>query len=52
MIDSNVHRPTFLAKISKATEEDDYEADGADNWIFGEQARNKEGIHTNLDPPI
>lgn len=50
MIDRNESVPRFKARISKAIkeEQEDYVAEGTENWILGSKARDKGSIHKDL----
>ncbi|SFE91534.1 Subtilase family protein [Chitinophaga sp. CF118] len=48
MIDSGERPAAFLGRISKAMEEDNWEAEGAEDWILGERLRNKGCIHKDI----
>jgi subtilisin family serine protease len=50
MIDKNESQAAFQARVSKAIkdEQDDYVAEGSENWILGSQVRDKGSIHKDI----
>ncbi|MEB8345361.1 S8 family peptidase [Flavobacteriaceae bacterium KMM 6898] len=50
MIDKNESQGAFQARVSKAIkdEQDDYVAEGSENWILGSQVRDKGSIHKDI----
>ncbi len=50
MIDKNENQGAFQARVSKAIkdEQDDYVAEGSENWILGSQVRDKGSIHKDI----
>lgn len=48
MIDTNEGEEAFAARISRATRDDDYVAEGNEHWILGSQVRNKGSIHKDI----
>jgi hypothetical protein len=50
MIDKNESKTAFQARVSKAIkeEQDDYIAEGSENWILGSQVRDKGSIHKDI----
>lgn len=50
MIDKNESQKAFQARVSKAIkdEQDDYVAEGSENWILGSQVRDKGSIHKDI----
>ena len=50
MIDKNESQGAFQARVSKAKkdEQDDYVAEGSENWILGSQVRDKGSIHKDI----
>jgi hypothetical protein len=50
MIDKNESRAAFQARVSKAIkdEQNDYVAEGSENWILGSQVRDKGSIHKDI----
>lgn len=50
MIDRNESEYRFKARISKAIkeEQEDYEAEGSENWILGSKVRDKGSLHKDI----
>jgi hypothetical protein len=50
MIDKNESQGAFQSRVSKAIkdEQDDYVAEGSENWILGSQVRDKGSIHKDI----
>jgi hypothetical protein len=50
MIDRNESTTAFQARVSKAIkdEQDDYVAEGSENWVLGSQVRDKGSIHKDI----
>ncbi|MGF6926519.1 subtilisin family serine protease [Chitinophaga sp. W2I13] len=48
MIDRNERETAFRSRISRAMRGDDYQAEGSENWILGDQIRNKGSIHKDI----
>lgn len=49
IIDNNESPQAFMGRISKATQEEDYEKEGGEkNWLLGDTTRNKGSIHKDI----
>lgn len=50
MIDKNESQKSFKSRVSKTIkdEQDDYVAEGSENWILGSQVRDKGSIHKDI----
>ncbi|MBK7683834.1 MAG: S8 family serine peptidase [Bacteroidetes bacterium] len=48
MIGPNERLQAFKGRVSKAEREDDYEAEGGENWILGNSVRDKGSIHKDV----
>ncbi len=48
IIDSTESPDAFKARVSKAMREEDYEAEGGEDWILGNKVRDKGSIHKDI----
>lgn len=49
IIDKDESRKAFMGRISKATQEEDYEKEGGEkNWLLGDETRNKGSLHKDI----